>query len=70
MRGRILVIYPNEYSITDSEYEVYHVNGHYMRYIGSCYNEVIARWTVEDMEKLYDTEYITIWTMRKSNYAC
>jgi hypothetical protein len=63
--SRIVVVYPNEYCLTDNKYDIYYVIGRRMEYIDSCFNDVVAGWMAEDMERSYNTEYVTMWVMKK-----
>lgn len=65
MRTHIIITYPNEYALFDSQYDIYYYDGRYTIYLETCYNENIAAHTAEEMEKWYNTEYITVWLMRK-----
>ena len=62
----ILVVCPEGYVFSDPKWEVYLVTKWSIEHCGTSWNEVSARWLAEDMEKQYNTRYITRWAVRRT----
>lgn len=58
----ILVVYPNDYTLTDNKFDIYHVVNNEAIYCGTMLSEKTTKWVTEDMEREYDIN--TVWLMK------